>query len=98
METAKILGYDLQHIDRFVNTWNTLITAANDILDSFHGALNGTSQGYIPLSFWHFFFSKVMELYRAFQSVILSRYELKSHQMINTDTGDDAGNTLVDHE
>ena len=43
MKTAKMLGYGLPHIDRFVITWNTLITAAYDIFDPFHGAWSGTS-------------------------------------------------------
>ena len=58
MKTAKMLGYGLLHIDRSVIKWTTLITAANDIFDSFHDAWSGTSLGYMTLSFWHFFSPK----------------------------------------
>ena len=54
VKTAKMLGYGLPHIDWFVITWTTQITAANDIFDSFYDAWSGTSNGYMPLSFWHF--------------------------------------------
>ena len=67
MKTAKMLGYGLPHIDRFVIKWTTLITAANDISNSNHDAWSGTSYGYMPLSFWPFFFSIAMVLYRALQ-------------------------------
>ena len=85
--------YGLPHMDRLVFTWDTLITAINDTLDSFHGAWSSVRNRYLPLSFWHFFFSKKMELYRVLQWVIMSRYELKTYQMIDLDTGYDAGTT-----
>ena len=93
MKTAKMLGYGLPHMDRFVIAWVTLITAANDILNSFHDAWSSIRERYLPLSFWHFFFSKKMELYRVLQQVKMSGYKLKTYQMIDIDTGDDAGTT-----
>ena len=83
----------LPHMDRLVFTWVTLFTATNDTFDSFHVACNSISERYLPFSFWHFFFSKKMELYRVLQWVIMSRYELKTYQMIDLDTGYDAGTT-----
>ena len=80
-------------MDRLVFTWVTLITAINDTLASFHVAWSSVCQSYLPLSFWHFFFSKKMELYRVLQWVIMSRYELKTYHMIDLDTGYDAGTT-----
>ena len=67
METAKMLEYGLPHMDRFIFTWVTLITAINDTLDSFHDAWSSINECYLPLSFWHFFFSKKLELYRDLQ-------------------------------
>ena len=83
----------LRHMDWIVFTWVTRITAINDTLDSFHVAWSSVSERYLPLSFWHFFFSKKMELYRVLQWVIMCKYELKTYQMIDLDTGYDAGNT-----
>ena len=85
--------YGLPHIDRLVFTWVTLITALKDTFDLFHDAWSGIDKWYSPLSVWHFFFSKKMELYRVLQWVIMSRYELKTYQMIDLDTGYDAGTT-----
>ena len=51
MKTVKMLQYDLPHMDQFAFSWVTLITAANDIFESFHDALNSLlSQRYMPLS------------------------------------------------
>ena len=88
-----MLEYGLPHIDRLVFTWVTLITALKDTFDSFHDAWSSIDKWYPPLSVWHFFFSKKMELYRVLQWVNLSRFKLKTYQMTNMDSGDDAGNT-----
>ena len=80
-------------MDRLVFTWVTLFTATSDTFDPFYVACNSISERYLSFSFWHFFFSKKMELYIVLQWVIMSRYELETYQMISIDTGYDVGTT-----
>ena len=64
MKTAEMFEYGLQHMDWLVFTWVTRMTAIIDTWGSFHIAWSSVGERYLLLSFWHFFFSEKMDLYR----------------------------------
>ena len=63
-KTAEMFQYGLQHMDWLVFAWVTRNTAIIDTWDSFHTAWISVNERYLPLSFWHFFFTNKMDLYR----------------------------------